>query len=193
MGILKFDRMREYLHEELNDDYILVSGIRTKESGARSNNYDYHINSQSKMFFVCPIFYKTKEQVLDYCTTNDINISPVYANVHISGDCICAANGDDIEKLEIRIHYPDAYKRILYREKLARESPYRQAYLNWEYGNAKSKLDRLKIYDGLEILFGGLVPSLKVQYEQNEAELSHACSDCNIYSEDEPMKNGRLD
>ena len=185
MGILKLARMRDYMQEELNDDYIFVSGIRSKESKSRSKNYDYHINNQSKMFFVSPIYYKTKDEILDYVQKNDVNISPIYENVHISGDCICGANGDEIERLEIRIHYPEAYKRILYREKLARESPYKQANINWEYGKSKAKQDRIKIYDGLEILFGGLVPSLKVQFEMNELELNHACSDCNIYSEDE--------
>ena len=185
MGVLKGERMRQYYNEELNSDYIYVSGIRAPESKERARNYSYHINKEGSLLFVSPIFYKTTQEVLDYVTKHKINLSPVYKSVHISGDCTCTANGDEIEKLEIRIHYPENYKRILEREKIARESPYKQAQINWEVGNVKSKADRVKIYDGLCKLFNGLVPSLKDQFDANALELSHACSDCSILTSED--------
>ena len=123
-----------------------------------------------------PIFYKTDSDVINYCVKNDIRISPAYEKIHLSGDCLCGSYNDLLERYEISQHYPREYAEILRREKMARESPYLGARINWEYGNVEIKHQRYLMCDQLMPLFGGLVRPLKdqIKTDMKEVELRDA-------------------
>ena len=189
MGMLKYDTMRTYmLHELDTDNSVYMSGVRGEtESVQRGQNYAYPIDNDGRMFMGRPIFYKTDSDVINYCVKNDIRISPAYEKIHLSGDCLCGSYNDLLERYEISQHYPREYAEILRREKMARESPYLGARINWEYGNVEIKHQRYLMCDQLMPLFGGLVRPLKDQIktdmkevELRDAMLEDTCHDCRV-------------
>lgn len=90
MGFLKWHPIRTWANQQ--DDILLISGRRKKESKRRmkmKSNKEY--SEMEGMKFYAPIYNWTTKQVWDYIKEHDLEISPIYKTMHMSGDCFCGA------------------------------------------------------------------------------------------------------
>ena len=89
----------------------LASGVRRYESKRRFGNVK-EVSIIAGMECYAQIADWTNRQVWDYIKANDLEISPAYQKLHISGDCLCGAFARREESALLRIFYPDVFERI---------------------------------------------------------------------------------
>lgn len=107
-----------------NQEITFVSGIRRKESSRRMRtaepfSYDKGTTTKKKkgMAFIAPLYDWSDQQVWDYIKEHDLEISPAYKTLHISGDCLCGAYADFKEAELLNIFHPETAERIRCLEK----------------------------------------------------------------------------
>lgn len=91
MGFLKWHPMRTWVKQQ-KEDILFISGRRKKESRRRmrmKSNREY-VETEGMKFFA-PIYSWTTKQVYDYIRDNQLELSPTYETLHMSGDCLCGA------------------------------------------------------------------------------------------------------
>ena len=89
----------------------IISGVRKFESKRRGRTAK-PILKDGSMIFVAPIFYLKTEEVWSYIKENNLEVSPVYKTLHLSGDCMCGAFSEMGEAELISLFYPEIAKRI---------------------------------------------------------------------------------
>jgi 3'-phosphoadenosine 5'-phosphosulfate sulfotransferase (PAPS reductase)/FAD synthetase len=91
---------------------FIASGVRKKESKQRMKNVkgEYGVFGGCKIWN--PIYEWTNEQVWKYVRKYNIEISPAYETLHISGDCLCGAYAHTKEMNAISIFYPEVAERL---------------------------------------------------------------------------------
>lgn len=93
MSFLKWRPMKRFWKERNKTEPILfISGRRKNESKRRKHmksNQEY--NKAEGMEFWSPIFDWSTEEVWNYIRENNLQASPIYKTMHISGDCFCGA------------------------------------------------------------------------------------------------------
>jgi len=92
MSFLKYKTMMKFITEPQfkGKKPILMSGIRQNESTRRKFNYNEPINVDSgKLWFGCPIFYESEEEVYRYYLDNGLKKSPSYDEYPSSFECEC--------------------------------------------------------------------------------------------------------
>lgn len=109
MGFLKWHPMRKWHNEQkkLGRDILFISGRRKKESKRRmrmKSNKEYAETEGMK--FYSPIYNWTNEQVWEYLKDNNIQRSPIYDTMHISGDCFCGAFSAKGESVAMSMFHP---------------------------------------------------------------------------------------
>ena len=102
MGKLKYKTMRDFALTIDRKNHCLISGIRKFESARRMGNYPYPIQSDGALWFGCPFFYKTSEELYRYIHENGLKITPVSDIMGTSGECMCGSFAGKGEKLKIR-------------------------------------------------------------------------------------------
>lgn len=102
MGKLKYKTMRDFALTINRKSHCLISGVRKFESTRRMGNYPYPIQSDNALWFGCPFFYKTSEELYKYIHVNGLKITPVSAEMGTSGECMCGSFATSGEKLKIR-------------------------------------------------------------------------------------------
>ena len=103
MGKLKYKTIRDFALTINRKDHCMVSGVRKFESTRRFNNYPEPIQTDGRLWFCCPYFYKTDEEIYKEFMTLDIPISPAYKlGFSTSGDCLCGSYAAKHEKQLIR-------------------------------------------------------------------------------------------
>ena len=116
---LKWKQIYEWLKTQDND-VALISGIRKKESKRRMKTQTGRTTqdkSCKKMFFVSPLFDWKTEEVWAYLNDNNLEVSPCYKALHLSGDCLCGAYAQTGEAELIKTFYPEVAKQIAELEK----------------------------------------------------------------------------
>lgn len=111
MGYLKYQPLRNYVIENKSEKIGLISGVRKLESNRRGRTMKPIIKDGS-MIFVAPIFDLTTQEVWDYIRENNLEVSPVYKKLHLSGDCLCGAFADMAEAELLSIFYPEIANKI---------------------------------------------------------------------------------
>ena len=92
MGKLKYKTMRDFALTIDRKNHCLMSGVRKFESTRRMGNYPEPIVSDSQLWFACPYFYKTDEEIYKEYITSGLPISPAYKlGFNTSGECLCGA------------------------------------------------------------------------------------------------------
>jgi phosphoadenosine phosphosulfate reductase len=137
MNMLKGRAIRAFKRE--NPGAVLASGVRRKESRRRFIN----TKSEGTWEGVCvlaPIWDMSTDAVWSYIRRHDLPLAPAYANLHISGDCLCGAFAEHNELLLIRLFYPEVFDRIEALEKRVRASG--QKYCLWGGGQASGSARR---------------------------------------------------
>lgn len=92
MNFLKYKTMMKFVQEPQfkKQKCVLMSGVRQEESERRKINYEHPINLDSgKMWFCCPIFYRSNEEVYKYFIENGLKKSPSYDVYPSSMECGC--------------------------------------------------------------------------------------------------------
>ena len=102
MGKLKYKTMRDFALTIDRKNHCLISGVRKFESVRRMGNYPHPIQSDGALWFGCPFFYKTSEELYRYIHENGLKITPVSDIMGTSGECMCGSFAGKGEKLKIR-------------------------------------------------------------------------------------------
>lgn len=109
MGVLKFAPMRDFIKRRgQNKTHVMVSGVRRWESDRRKYNYPRPIVHNSSLWFACPFFFKTDEEVYKYKVEHGLKTTPIHDRIGMSGECMCGAFASRHEKLMI----PDIETRL---------------------------------------------------------------------------------
>jgi len=141
MAWLKYYPMRKFIHQKIkdNENPAIISGVRKKESKRRSKRkaYSNHINHDSYMTFICPLFYKSNNWVSEYSIKNNIKRSGVYNTLHISGDCLCGCFAKKSELKLLEMFHPEVFAEIKRLEKLVKEKGSKEAqrFTTWANNN----------------------------------------------------------
>lgn len=103
MKYLKYYTMLKFVTEPQfkGKSPTLMSGIRKFESERRKFNYAHPINDDSgKLWFGCPIFYESTEEVYRYYLENNVKRSPVYNTYKSSMECECGCFAGGKEEMD---------------------------------------------------------------------------------------------
>jgi len=141
MGFLKWHPMRTWYNQQkkLGRDITFISGRRKKESKRRmkmKSNKEY-IETEGMKFY-SPIYYWTTKQVYDYIKNNNLELSPIYETMHMSGDCFCGAFA---QKGEAQLLY--TFHKDLAEEIIALEKKYGDKWGNGTSMNGITKQSKL--------------------------------------------------
>ena len=112
---LKWQPIYYWIKERDDKDQIaLISGVRRKESNRRGRTTEaIKIDPTYKhMVWVAPIIDMSDAEVWNFVRTENIEVSPSYKTLHISGDCLCGAYSRRGEAELITQFYPDIAKQI---------------------------------------------------------------------------------
>jgi len=112
MSYLKYKTMMKYVTEPefKTKRPVLMSGVRKFESERRKFNYNEPINVDSKkLWFCCPVFYETDNEVYQYYVENGIKKSRAYDYTDSSLECGCGTFGNKKDMEAIKILDPDRY------------------------------------------------------------------------------------
>ena len=173
MGKLKFKTMRDFALTINRKEHCLISGIRKFESGSRMKKYPEPIMSEGNLWFGCPFFYKSTEEVYRYIHENGLKITPVHAKLGISGECMCGAFATRGEKEMIMQIDPKLAEYIKWLEDGIQKfgTEYAKRYPKWG-GQAKiSEKEQQQHIDG----FFADNPDLKPVNELEEAICGVEC------------------
>lgn len=126
MLALKWRAMFDWWREQPNNQEIaFISGSRRKESARRMRNaepitVDKTTNSRRRrgMTFVAPIYEFSTEDTWTYLKAHDLEVSPAYKTLHMSGDCLCGAYSQRGEAELLAIFHPEIADQIRALERL---------------------------------------------------------------------------
>lgn len=120
MGFLKWHPIRKWYYEQkkLGRNITYISGRRKLESARRKKmktNKEHLVMDGMKFF--SSIFNWTTEQVWEYLKEHNIERSPIYNTMHMSGDCLCGAFSQRGESAFLKMFHPELYNYLLELEK----------------------------------------------------------------------------
>lgn len=109
MNYLKGRCVRQFRKHHKGE--ILASGVRSGESKRRFiNTKEWGEFEGVKVW--APIYDWTTEQTWNYVRTKGFERSPAYQALCISGDCLCGAYADPVERAALKAFYPEIWQRI---------------------------------------------------------------------------------
>lgn len=149
MGVLKYKTMRDFALSVDRKNHCLISGVRRFESARRMGNYPYPIQNDGSMWFACPFFYKSTEDVYRYVHENGVKITPVHAKMGMSGECMCGSYATRGEKEKMRELDPKLADYIGWLEDGVRRFGATGAmkHPNWGGSASMNDLDQQKMMD----------------------------------------------
>ena len=154
MGWLKYFPMRNFIYQKIKagENPAIISGVRKKESKRRSKRKSYasYINNDGKIFFVCPLFFKSNDWVTKYWIENNIKRSPVYNTLHLSGDCLCGCFAKSSELKLLQMFHPEVFAEIKRLEKLVKEKGSKEAQKFTTWGNNNKSTSDIESQTTLE-------------------------------------------
>lgn len=109
MSALKGRAIRSF-HKEFPEG-VLASGVRRGESKRRFRNTKRE-GVWEGVKIVAPLYDWTTPQVWEYIRKHNLPVSPAYATLHISGDCLCGAYAMREEMTILKMFYPEEYERL---------------------------------------------------------------------------------
>lgn len=136
MSYLKYRTMLKYVTEPQfkKRKAVLMSGVRKYESQRRKFNYNQPINVDSdKIWFACPVFYETDEDIYKYYIEKDIKRSPTYEWANTSFECACGSFAGKGDLEGIKKNAPELYEKIMWiKDGIERfGSPQAKKYNQW--------------------------------------------------------------
>ena len=152
MGKLKYKTMRDFALTIDRKNHCLISGVRKFESKRRMRNYPHPIQSDGALWFGCPFFYKTSEEVYHYIHENGLKVTPVSDIMGTSGECMCGSFAIGGEKERIRALDPKLADYIKWLEEGIEQFGTKQAkrYSKW---GGKAKMSDLELQQQMDDFF----------------------------------------
>ena len=141
MRWLKYKPMQLFARENKKLKTCLMSGARKGESDRRFLNTTT-LMRDSHLWINSPLIDWSTFKALAFTKYSGLGISPAYAKIHMSGDCMCGSYGDQDERLMLKIFYPDLANDIDQKEQMIENrTDIKELYKKW--GNIrKSKKDQ---------------------------------------------------
>ncbi len=115
MGYLKWHPMRKWymIQKKAGRDITFISGRRKKESARRKrmkSNVEY--SKTEGMKFWASIYNWETVDVWDYLKKHNLQRSPIYDTMHMSGDCLCGAFSTRGESHWLQVFHPELAERF---------------------------------------------------------------------------------
>ncbi len=115
MGFLKWHPIRKWHNQQkkAGRNITFISGRRKKESARRKrmkSNKEMVVTEGMK--FWSYIFNMETVEVWDYLKEHDLQRSPTYDTMHLSGDCLCGAFSSKGESDWLTVFHPDMAKKF---------------------------------------------------------------------------------
>ena len=123
MRRLKYEAMRKFALERLDEYPCMISGVRRKESIRRMGNVKEPFNHDGNLYFVAPFIDKSTVEVYNYLSDHGLKKSPAYTELHISGDCLCGSFAGREEIMLLKAFYPKIYEKIKRIEEAIKDDP----------------------------------------------------------------------
>ncbi|MDA8008345.1 MAG: phosphoadenosine phosphosulfate reductase family protein [Alphaproteobacteria bacterium] len=121
MGVIKYRTMRNFAYAVDKKRHCLISGVRKWESVQRMGNYPLPITNDTSLWFACPFFYWTDNDVYRYKIENGLKVTPVHDIMGMSGECMCGAFAGKNEKVMLQKADPRLARYIKWLEEGVRE------------------------------------------------------------------------
>lgn len=115
MGFLKWHPIRKWTREQKKEgrDIVFISGRRKKESARRMRMKSNKEKVTTEgMTFWSYIFNMTTSQVWEYINEFELERSPTYSTMHLSGDCLCGAFSSKGESDWLSVFHPEMAARF---------------------------------------------------------------------------------
>ena len=115
MGFLKWHPIRKWHSEQkkLGRKIIFISGRRKKESKRRLRmKSNKKLVKTEGMTFLSYIFEMETVDVWDYLKEHNLQRSPTYDTMHLSGDCLCGAFSSRGESDWLSVFHPEMAERF---------------------------------------------------------------------------------
>ncbi len=144
MRVLKYQTMFKYVTEPQfkKRKAVLMSGVRKYESERRKFNYNQPINVDSnKLWFCCPIFYETNEDVYRYYVESNLKKSPVYDWAGTSLECACGSFSAQRDLELVKKNDPELFKKIMWIKQGIEWFGHDYAKERSNWGNSKPESD----------------------------------------------------
>lgn len=159
MGLLKYKTMRDFALSIDPKHHCLISGVRKFESERRLGNYPHPIQHDGKMWFGCPFFYMTTEEVYKYVHIHGIKITPVHKKMGMSGECMCGSYATRGQKEMVRELDPELAEYIKWLEEGVERfgTKHARKYPTWGGAAKMTEMEQQKVLDA----FFAVRPDLK--------------------------------
>ena len=133
MGKIKYKTMRDFALSVDRRRHVLISGIRKYESKRRMGNFASPIQSDGFMWFGCPAFYMSAQDVYEYVHKEGLKVSPAYKWFNTSGECMCGSYAGIRDKSMLAEADPPLSRYIAWLEEGVREfgSSHAKRYPTW--------------------------------------------------------------
>ena len=97
---------------------MFVSGVYADESDNRTG-YNRAVTKINAQVWVNPFYWKRCREIAAYRLTHQLQSNPVSRLYGRSGECICGAHADGIERALLQLHFPEAEAEIVRLEQVA--------------------------------------------------------------------------
>jgi 3'-phosphoadenosine 5'-phosphosulfate sulfotransferase (PAPS reductase)/FAD synthetase len=119
MRWLKYKPIQLFCRDNKSRKPCMMSGVRVEESKRRFGNVTPFM-VDGNLWTCSPIWDWSLFKVLAYSTHRRLSISPAYNKISMSGDCLCGAFGDNVERQMIKGFYPEVDEKIRKIEELVK-------------------------------------------------------------------------
>ena len=134
---------RRFITNGRKQRILFLSGVRLDESSRRMvNGQQGTVQREGSVVWVAPLLTWQNDEMADYRKTHDVQASPVYEHIHISGECLCGAFGTAAELDEIEFFFPDDPSVRMLRELEAEAKAKGVSPCKWGPGRADDFRDR---------------------------------------------------
>lgn len=98
--------------QHVNDQVMLVTGIRQDESARRANYQDRILKFDGNLLWASLFYYRSRQWFADYIAAHKLPRNPVSEVLGMSGECLCGAFAHPGEKALIKLVCPETHARI---------------------------------------------------------------------------------
>lgn len=103
--------VRRRFVKERGQRVMFLTGVRVHESRRRMGTAK-EVDRDGSVVWVAPILHFTNDEMIAYRKVYNVPVSPVSANLGMSGECLCGAYAKPLELLDIEAAYPEVAERI---------------------------------------------------------------------------------
>ena len=171
-------------------DKMIVTGVRTNESGRRKINATKYIDRRGRQLWVSPILHWGDDDKDEFLDIVNADTNPVSKCLGMSGECLCGAFAKKGELKRIKQHYPKAAEQIEELERMVFEKGF-----SWGWNDSpptgKKYIEAMeKVYSGYTEKY--LNRKQEKQFKKTkQLSLFGLCQQCEVKHEIETQRSSR--